>query len=278
MKQIVITPSLLDRTDECANIYLKEISKYQPLSQAQEAELNQRVKAGDRMAYEEFVNRNTRFVVSVAKAYQNKGLALCDLISAGNIGLCTAAADFDASKGFRFTSFAVYRIQQAIESELQNHAKQIHIPRRVQKLQCRIASAKAIYEAQHSESPTIEWLADYLKLDEKEVAQAVASMFNYDAMSATYRNDEEDGDTREASYASEAWADDELIAESDRAELYQQMRRLLTDREVRILGRLFGMDGYEETTLEEIAHLEHLSRERVRQIRDVAFRKLRGAA
>lgn len=278
MKKLFITPTQTDRSEESLNMYFKDITKFKPLTPEQEVSLNQRIKAGDRAAYEQFVEANTRFVISVAKTYQNRGLSLSDLVSAGNIGLCTAAADFDATKGFRFTSFAVYRIQQAIEQELNNHATHIHVPRRLLLLQSRIASAKAIYESKHNESPTAEWLADYLSVDEKEINEALNAIFSYSAMSAPYSADDESGDTREDSYASDVCADAALEEESDRQNLYFRMSHLLNAREHRILNLLFGLEGCEEKSVAEVALMENLTRERIRQIRDKAFSKLRNAA
>ena len=256
------------------DLYLHEVSKSPLLPPAQEIEVARRTRQGDEAAMQELVTKNLRFVISVAKKYQNRGLPLLDLIGEGNLGLLTAARKFDPDHGVKFISYAVWWIRQAILASIARHGRPVRVPLNRTADLSRVVRASEALRQQLGREPTAEELSDALGLS-VELVQSLAAL-----NSAEVRLDgplAPDGDRStierfitEGQRDAEAEAMDRFLVEEVAAAL-----RTLAARDARVLRLYFGLDGGREHTLEEIGTLFGITRERVRQLRDRALRRLR---
>jgi RNA polymerase primary sigma factor len=257
--------------------YLKEISAYKLLTRQEEVELAQQIRTGDEDALDKLVRSNLRFVVSVAKKYQNQGVALSDLINEGNLGLIRAAHKFDETKGIKFISYAVWWIRQAILQALAEQSRIVRVPLNRAGALHRIGKRSAMLLQELGREPTVEELADELDISEEEVRRTLSLSQTHLSLDAPLTPGE---DNRLLDYLPDQFApgpDDETY---DRALLDTVAEALgtLKEREAKILRLYFGLDGHEPMTLEEIGSLLGITRERVRQIKEKALLRLRHAS
>ncbi len=262
------------RSQQMLDQYLQEIGRLPLLTAEQEVELAVRIKAGDEAALHQMVRGNLRFVVSVAKKYQGQGLSLADLINEGNYGLIKAAQRFDETRGFKFISYAVWWIRQAILQALAEQARVVRLPlnrigtiSKVRKASARLAQA-------YRRLPNAAELAAELDLPEHKVEDALRHQARHLSVDAPF-GDEDDGTLLDVlADAASLDPDDALVDESVRADV-QRALSLLTPREAEITRLYFGIGRETPMTLEEIGGEYELTRERVRQIKEKALRKLR---
>ena len=276
MKQIVISKSITNRDNAILEKYLRDISQEALLTPDEEVELSQRIRAGDEAAAEKLVKANLRFVVSVAKQYQNRGVSLQDLINEGNLGLIKAAHRFDETRGFKFISFAVAWIRQAIMQAVSEQSRIVRLPMNKVNALSKIRNTASALEQELKRQPSIDEIAQ--KLDYKQdvidsLLGAGARHVSLDepidddgesTMIDFYLNDD-DGNT----------ADSVIERKFTENAIKQSLEHTLSEKERKIISMYFGVGVSREYSLEEIALTLDMSRERTRQVRDKALRKLR---
>ncbi len=278
MRQIKITHNITSRESIALDRYLAEISKKPLLTPEREVELARRIREGDEDALRELTEANLRFVVSVAKQYQNQGLSLPDLINEGNIGLIKAARRFDETRGFKFISYAVWWIRQSILQAIVENSRIVRMP------MSRVSSYNKVLDAHSSfiqtfeREPTDEELAELLNMSVKEVQVVLASTIRHVSVDAPLPTAEEGEATLLDVLAAEdvLSPENDLMVESLQKEIAQGLASL-SPREVEIVSAFYGLNGQKALSLDEIAEAFNLSRERVRQIRERALRRLRKA-
>lgn len=276
MKRIIITQSITRRDEEGLKSYLDEISKAPSITPDEEAELSQRIKQGDEEALNKLVKANLRFVVSVAKTYQNQGLSLADLIEEGNVGLVTAARKFDETRGFKFISYAVWWIRQSILQALTEQSRMVRLPNNQNQLLRQIRRFQDQYMKEEGMMPTVDEIAEELEVPTIRVRDVLQANTRSQSLDAPLTD--EDGGTLldvTADVDSEP-VDAELDNESLGDELRSVLHQSLKDRDIYVLIHSFGI-GCRERSQEEIGMDLGLTRERVRQIRERALQKLRTA-
>lgn len=273
MRQLVISNSFTKRDATSLEKYLLDIGQEKILSPEEEAELSRRIKTGDRQALEQLTRANLRFVVSVAKQYQNQGLSLSDLINEGNVGLMKAAERFDETRGFKFISYAVWWIRQSIMQALAENSRIVRLPVNKVGDVNRIKKVLNKFEQENERMPNINEIADSLDISEKKIAEAMKAGGRHVSVDAQLRDDENTSLLDILPSEDAAETDREMIVESMREEI-QKAFSSLNEREQKILSAFYGI-GSPEMTLEEIGKMCGLTRERVRQIKEKAIRKLR---
>ena len=273
MRQLKITKSITNRESASLDKYLQEIDKEDLITVEEEVDLAQRIKKGDKEALEKLTRANLRFVVSVAKQYQNQGLSLPDLINEGNLGLIKAAEKFDETRGFKFISYAVWWIRQSILQALAEQSRIVRLPLNQVGSLNKINKAFARFEQEHERTPSSEELADELDLPKEKVTDTLRVSGRHVSVDAPF-SDGEDNSLLDVLVNSDSpIADRGLINESLGTEVERALSTL-TDRERDIIKYFFGI-GCSEMTLEEIGEKFGLTRERVRQIKEKAIRRLR---
>jgi RNA polymerase primary sigma factor len=279
MRQLKITHKITSRESISLDKYLNDIGKIDLLPSDQEAELARRIKAGDHAALERLTGANLRFVVSVAKQYQNQGISLIDLINEGNMGLIKAAKRFDETKGFKFISYAVWWIRQAILQSIVDHSRIVRLPLNKMGAYNRVNEAYLSFVQEFEREPSHEELAEVLNIPERTVADVLKTSFRHVSMDTPLRPEENDSDTLLDLMTDDDQLapDNELIQESLRADMRQGMS-VLSEREVEVLIAFYGLNKGREYSLDEIGAMYDLSRERVRQIKERAIRRLRRSA
>ena len=273
MRQLKIGRSITERTSDSLNAYLSEISREEMISPDEEVELAQRIKQGDQKAMARLVQANLRFVVSVAKQYQSSGLELCDLVSEGNIGLIKAAEKFDETKGFKFISYAVWWIRQAILMALAEKGNIIRLPLNQTAALSKINRTFAQFEQENGRKPSVQEVAETTGMDEDQVSRAISSSSHKVSMDAPLNEGTDDRSMLETLSADTPDADDKVMRESLNIELDRALKKVLNDKEAAILRQCYGI-GTPERSLEEIGLEFSLTRERVRQIKEKSLRKL----
>jgi RNA polymerase primary sigma factor len=253
--------------------YLQEIGKEELISVEEEVELAQRIRKGDQEALERLTKANLRFVVSVAKQYQNQGLSLPDLINEGNLGLIKAAEKFDETRGFKFISYAVWWIRQSILQALAEQSRIVRLPLNQVGSLNKINKAFARFEQEHERTPSAEELATELELPKEKVTDTLRVAGRHISVDAPFADGEDNSLLDVLVNTDSPNADRGLINESLATEVERALE-ILTDREQDIIRYFFGI-GTSEMTLEEIGEKFDLTRERVRQIKEKAIRKLR---
>lgn len=274
MRQLKISKSITNRELGSLDKYLADIAREDMVSAEEEVILAQKIKAGDEEALERLVRANLRFVVSVAKQYQNQGISLPDLINEGNLGLIKAAQRFDETKGFKFISYAVWWIRQSILQAVAEQSRLVRLPLNQVGNLTKIKKTSSRLEQLYHRQPTIKEIADELDLPEDKVVAAFRMNTKQISMDAPIGDDEDMSliDTIIPEGVSDT--DDTISRTYDTAEIRRSMM-ILTDKEREIVNLYFGIDVSHNYTLEEIAYRLDLTRERVRQIKDKALKKLK---
>jgi RNA polymerase primary sigma factor len=275
MRQLKITNLITNRDSATIEKYFNDISKMDLITPDEEVELARRIKLGDQVALEKLVKANLRFVVSVAKQYHHSKIPLNDLINEGNVGLIKAAKMFDETKGFKFISYAVWWIRQAIMEALANNSRIVRIPANKIGELSKISQAASIIEQRSEREPTQEELADFLGVHVDDIKSANTASIRQSSLDAPF---EEDEGNSLLDVLRNPDADPANTISPDRDSLKVELDRVLStlsDREQEIIRRLFGI-GYEyNQTMEDIASNMGLTQERVRQIKEKALKKLR---
>ncbi len=274
MRQLKISKQITNRESQSLDKYLQEIGKVELLSPDEEVELAKRIRAGDQIALEKLTKANLRFVVSVAKQYQNQGLSLGDLINEGNLGLIKAAQRFDETRGFKFISYAVWWIRQSILQALAEQSRIVRLPlNRVGSLN-KISKTFSELEQKFEREPSPEELAEVLEVSTSEVIDTMKISGRHVSMDAPFVQGEENNLLDVLENDSEDKPDSGLMNDSLRKEV-QRALSTLTQREADVITLYFGLNGEHSMTLEEIGEKFNLTRERVRQIKEKAIRRLR---
>ena len=273
MRQLKITKSITNRESASPDKYLQEIGKEDLITVEEEVELAQRIKKGDQEALEKLTKANLRFVVSVAKQYQNQGLSLPDLINEGNLGLIKAAEKFDETRGFKFISYAVWWIRQSILQALAEQSRIVRLPLNQVGSLNKINKAFARFEQENERTPSPEELANVLDIPKEKVSDTLRVSGRHVSVDAPFSDGEDNNLLDVLVNTDSPNADRGLINESLSTEVERALATL-TDRERDIIRYFFGI-GCPEMTLEEIGEKFGLTRERVRQIKEKAIRRLR---
>ncbi|HON17571.1 MAG TPA: sigma-70 family RNA polymerase sigma factor [Salinivirgaceae bacterium] len=273
MRQLKITKSITNRESASLDKYLQEIGKEELITVEEEVELAQRIHKGDRAALERLTRANLRFVVSVAKQYQNQGLSLPDLINEGNLGLIKAAEKFDETRGFKFISYAVWWIRQSILQALAEQSRIVRLPLNQVGSLNKINKAYSKFEQEHERAPTPEELAEMLDLPKDKVIDTLRVAGRHVSMDAPFGESEDNSLLDVIENTDSPEADRTLIKESLSREIERALATL-TERERDIIKLHFGI-SCQEMTLEEVGEKFGLTRERVRQIKEKAIRRLR---
>ncbi len=273
MRQLKIKKSITNRENASFERYLQEIGREELLTVEQEVELAQRIKKGDSKALEKLTKANLRFVVSVAKQYQNHGLSLQDLINEGNVGLIKAAEKYDETRGFKFISYAVWWIRQSIQQAIAEKSNLIKMPINQVETLNKITHASNKFEQEHGRRPSLDEMAENLNIEEDKIEDIVKASRRHVSADAPIGSGEGNSLFDVIASDEETQADRELVTESLREEICR-MLNVLNDRERIVITSFFGINQAEQT-MAEIAIKCNLTRERVRQIKEKAIRKLR---
>ncbi len=273
MRQLKITKSITNRESASLDKYLQEIGHEELISVEEEVELAQRIKKGDRKALEKLTKANLRFVVSVAKQYQNQGLSLPDLINEGNLGLIKAAEKFDETRGFKFISYAVWWIRQSILQAIAEQSRIVRLPLNQVGSVNKINRVLNKFEQENERRPSVDEIADKVDLPEDKIVDALKVNGHHVSVDAPFVDGEDNSLLDVMANTDSPMADKELVMESLRDEISRALSTL-NERERNIIEAFFGINQ-PEMTLEEIGDKYGLTRERVRQIKEKAIRRLR---
>lgn len=277
MRQLKITKQVTNRETASLDKYLQEIGKVELITADEEVELAQRIRQGDRVALEKLTKANLRFVVSVSKQYQNQGLSLPDLINEGNLGLIKAAQRFDETRGFKFISYAVWWIRQSILQALAEQSRIVRLPLNkigsINKINKTYAKLEQVFERE----PNAEEIADALDITEAEVKESMKNAGRHVSMDAPLTQDEDNNMYDVLKSDEVVTPETELLYESLKKEIDRAISTL-TPREADVVRLYFGLNGSHPMTLEEIGEKFDLTRERVRQIKEKAIRRLKNTS
>lgn len=277
MRQLKITASITSRENDSLEKYLSEIGKIDMITPEEEATLAKKIREGDEEALDKLTKANLRFVVSVAKQYQGHGLTLSDLINEGNVGLIKSAKKFDETKGFKFISYAVWWIRQSIMLAIVEHSRLIRLPLNKAGNVSKVNKAVSAFEQEFEREPTSEELAEVLHLKDADVRDIIKSNIKHISMDAPLGGEGEDGSMADVlADVGEDTPDHLLITESLKNEISTALK-VLSEREAEVVAAFFGINGFPMMSVDEIAQKFNLSRERVRQIKERAIRRLRKA-
>lgn len=277
MRQLKITKSITNRESQSLEKYLQEIGKVELISPEEEVKLATLIKQGDQRALDRLTKANLRFVVSVAKQYQNQGLSLPDLINEGNVGLIKAAQRFDETRGFKFISYAVWWIRQSILQALAEQSRIVRLPLNKVGLTNRIQKAYSLLEQQYEREPSAEELAEVLEMDIEEVASTLGINARHVSMDSPLAEGEENTLIDVLENPNAAKTDEELYHnESLKTEIDRSLKTL-TERQKEVICFFFGIGVDHPMSLEDIGEKFSLTRERVRQIKDKAITKLKAS-
>ncbi|MCR5242597.1 MAG: RNA polymerase sigma factor RpoD/SigA [Prevotella sp.] len=274
MRQLKITKSITNRESASLDKYLQEIAKEDLLSSDEEVELAQRIRKGDRKALDKLTKANLRFVVSVAKQYQNQGLSLADLINEGNVGLIRAAEKFDETRGFKFISYAVWWIRQSILQAIAEQSRIVRVPLNQVGSVNKITRALNQFEQENERRPNTQEISERTDIPIEKVGEALQVTGRHVSVDAPFAEGDDNSLLDVIVNDNAPMADIGLVKESLRAEIKSALQTL-NERERNVITAFFGIDQ-PEMTLEEIGTKYGLTRERVRQIKEKAIRRLRG--
>jgi len=276
MRQLKITKQVTNRETPSLDKYLQDIAKVDLITPEQEADLSIRIKNGDQKALNTLVKANLRFVISVAKQYQNQGLTLPDLINEGNLGLIKAAKRFDETRGFKFISYAVWWIRQSILQALADQARIVRLPLNKIGTISKINNVSSSLEQELGRVPTIYELADFLDITVADVKMALSNNSKHISMDAPLVNgDESSSNLYDILVNSEKQNPDNIVMKESLQKEIERSLNTLKYREASIIKLYYGLGGNTAHTLEEIGTLYELTRERVRQIKEKGLRRLK---
>jgi RNA polymerase primary sigma factor len=275
MRQLKITNKITSRESLALDKYLNDIGKISLLSGDEEAELARRIRMGDEKALERMTEANLRFVVSVSKQYQNQGLTLSDLINEGNVGLMKAAKRFDETKGFKFISYAVWWIRQSILQAIVEHSRIVRLPLNKVGSYNKVNEAYISFIQEFEREPSNEELGALLDLTAKEVSNMLRSNTRHVSMDSPIGGDDSDTTMLDMYSSSDDRAPDSDLIDQSLIDEVKQGLSILSEREVEVLTAYYGLNEFKALTLEEIGEAFGLTRERVRQIKERAIRRLR---
>ncbi|MDG1053800.1 MAG: sigma-70 family RNA polymerase sigma factor [Flavobacteriaceae bacterium] len=274
MRQLKITKQVTNRETASLDKYLQEIGKVDLINAEQEVELAQRIKAGDQIALEKLTKANLRFVVSVAKQYQNQGLTLPDLINEGNLGLIKAAKRFDETRGFKFISYAVWWIRQSILQALAEQSRIVRLPLNKIGSINKINKTYAFLEQAHERAPSAEEIAKELDMTVNDVKESLKNSGRHVSMDAPLVEGE-DSNLYDVLNSGESPNPDRILLHESLKTEIERALETLTPREADVVRLYFGLGDQHAMTLEEIGETFDLTRERVRQIKEKAIRRLK---
>ncbi|MBR6878897.1 MAG: RNA polymerase sigma factor RpoD/SigA [Bacteroidales bacterium] len=274
MKQLKITKSITNRDAGTLEKYLQDIAKERLVTPEEEVELAQRIKAGDAKALDLLVRANLRFVVSVAKQYQNQGLSLQDLIDEGNVGLIKAAQRFDETRGFKFISYAVWWIRQSILQAVAEQSRIIRLPLNQVGAMSKMKKTAAILEQEFQRKPSAQEIANEMDLSESKV-QSLMGMNLRQISTDAPLDDDDEGNFLDVYVEQDSKATDEAVENESNQNAIQRSLGQLTEKERHVINMYYGIGTPREYSLDEIAMDMGISRERTRQIRDRALRRLK---
>lgn len=275
MRQLKITKSITNRESQSLEKYLQEIGKVDLITPEEEVQLAIKIKQGDRIALEKLTKANLRFVVSVAKQYQNQGLSLSDLINEGNLGLIKAAQRFDETRGFKFISYAVWWIRQSILQALAEQSRIVRLPLNKVGLTNKISKAYSQLEQEYEREPSSEELASLLDIELVEVEATLGVAARHVSMDAPFSEGEEGSLLDVLENPNSVSADRSIVHRESLSVEVERSLNSLTSRQREVLILYFGIGSDNPVSLEDIGERFHLTRERVRQIKDKAITKLR---
>ncbi len=275
MRQLKITNKITARESLSLDKYLNDIGKIPMLTADDEATLAKAIREGDTNALDTLTKSNLRFVVSVAKQYQNQGLSLSDLINEGNVGLMKAAKRFDETKGFKFISYAVWWIRQSILQSIVEYSRIVRLPLNKVGSYNKVNEAFLNFVQEFEREPTNEELAELLEMTPKEINNMLKGNGRHLSFDAPISGDEGDSTMLDVVSSADGILPDNNLMEQSLKEEVQQGLSILSPREVEVLSSYYGLNNYKSLTLEEIGDLYGLTRERVRQIKERAIRRLR---
>lgn len=274
MRQLKIFKSITNRESAALEKYLQEIGREEMITVEEEAELAARIRKGDNKALERLVRANLRFVVSVAKQYQNQGLGLPDLINEGNVGLIKAAEKFDETRGFKFISYAVWWIRQSILQALAEQSRIVRLPLNQVGSVNKISKVLAKFEQENERRPSVAELAEELNIEEDKISEVLRVSGRQVSVDAPFQDGEENCLLDVLTNEDAPHTDSPMDKESLCSELDNILSAVLKDREKKVIVMSFGI-GCHEKSLEEIGDLLGLTRERVRQIKEKSLRKIK---
>ncbi|RRO12287.1 sigma-70 family RNA polymerase sigma factor [Flavobacteriaceae bacterium 14752] len=274
MRQLKITKQVTNRETASLDKYLQEIGKVDLITAEEEVELAQRIRAGDDKALEKLTNANLRFVVSVAKQYQNQGLTLPDLINEGNLGLIKAAKRFDETRGFKFISYAVWWIRQSILQALAEQSRVVRLPLNKIGTINKINKAYALLEQNNERPPSPDEIAKELDMSISDVKESLKNSGRHLSMDAPLVEGEDSNLYDVLNFGESPNPDRQLLHESLQTEIERALETL-TSREADVIRLYFGLNNQQPMTLEEIGQMFSLTRERVRQIKEKGVRRLK---
>lgn len=277
MRQLKITNQITNRSSDSLEKYLYEIGKLDLITAEEEVELAKRIKQGDKDALDKLTKANLRFVVSVAKQYQNQGLSLADLINEGNLGLIKAAKRFDETKGFKFISYAVWWIRQSIMQALVEQARLVRLPLNKVGSFNKYHRVALQLEQELGRRPTISEIADKLEMKVQDLREIVKSNARHLSVDAPIGGEDEDGTMLDIIMNNNEDDPDQDLMDVSLKQQIKEALSVISEREAMIVSCYYGLDGEPPFTLEEIGSKFGLTRERVRQIKERAIRRLRRA-
>ncbi len=275
MRQLKITNRITSRESLALEKYLSDISRIGLITADEEAELARRIRTGDQEALEKMTRSNLRFVVSVAKQYQNQGLSLSDLINEGNCGLIKAAKRFDETRGFKFISYAVWWIRQSILQAIVDHSRIVRLPLNKVGSYSKLQTARIRFVQMYEREPNHQELADAMELPVKEIRNMLRGSNKHVSIDAPLGDADNDATMLDVMRADEDMESDSDVLKESLKEQVQHGLAMLAPREVDVIACYYGLNGEKARTLEEIGTLFGLTRERVRQIKERALRRLR---
>lgn len=275
MRQLKISKSITNRESESLEKYLQEIGRVELITPEEEVRLARLIKEGDQKALDKLTKANLRFVVSVAKQYQNQGLTLPDLINEGNLGLIKAAKRFDETRGFKFISYAVWWIRQSIMQALAEQSRIVRLPLTKVGLTNRISRAYSQLEQEFERAPTTEELANVLNVEIEEIASTINMAARHLSVDSPLNEGEESTLIDVLENANAERADKEIIFKDSLKQEVQRSLTLLTPRQKEVICYFYGIGVDEPVSLEDLGERYNLTRERVRQIKDKALEKLK---
>lgn len=275
MRQLKITNKITSRESLALDKYLTDIGRIELLTPEEETDLAKRIREGDSLALEKLTKANLRFVVSVAKQYQNHGLSLSDLINEGNVGLMKAAKRFDESKGFKFISYAVWWIRQSILQAIVEYSRMVRLPLNKVNMYSKVNEAFLSFVQEFEREPTNEELGDLLNMNPNDVASVLSGAGKHLSVDAPLTDDEGSISMIDTMTMGEEESPDLKLMEQSLREDVKYGLSVLSPREMQVLSAYFGIDHSKALTLEEIGEMYGLTRERVRQIKDRALRRLK---